>query len=166
MYRVARRGLVVFEPHDTFLTRIGVRMGVGQQYEVAAVAANDLQRGGVQNTALPNYVYRWTAREARKALASYDPSGAPRVRCLYDLRVPGEMADRMRARPARLAARVAVPVARAVLRVMPAQANAIALVIDKVDESRLQPWLRSCEGGPVLDPSWFGPDDGDLGHGC
>ena len=49
---------------------------------------------------------------------------------------------------------------------MPAQANAIALVIDKVDESRLQPWLRSCESGPVLDPSWFGPDDGDLGHGC
>ena len=50
MYRVARRGLVVFEPHDTFLTRIGVRMGVGQQYEVAAVAANDLQRVAVCRT--------------------------------------------------------------------------------------------------------------------
>ena len=84
MYRVARRGLVMFEPQDTVLTRLGVRLGVGQRYELAAVADNDLRWGGVQNTDVPNFVYRWTEREVRKTLGLVRPdrrsdgAGVPR----------------------------------------------------------------------------------------
>src|SRR5690242_11001700 len=32
MYRVARRGLVFFEPYDNLLTRLGVKLNIGQEY--------------------------------------------------------------------------------------------------------------------------------------
>src|ERR1700730_5289815 len=54
MYRVARRGVLAFEPRATKSERLGVRLGVGQQYEIAAVAAHGLQFGGVGNSATPN----------------------------------------------------------------------------------------------------------------
>ncbi len=44
MYRVARRGVLAFEPRDTRLVRLGVRLGFGQEYEIAAVAENGLRR--------------------------------------------------------------------------------------------------------------------------
>ena len=157
MYRVARRGVVVFEPQDTALTRLGVRLGVGQEYECAAVADNDLRWGGVQNTDVPNFVYRWTAREVGKTLASYDPTGHPRIRFFYDLRVPGAAAARLRSRPVKAMARVAAPVARAVLRLLPSQANAIAVVADKLDpRTDHHPWLVADEHGARADADWFG----------
>jgi SAM-dependent methyltransferase len=156
MYRVARRGIVVFEPQDTALTRLGVRLGVGQRYEWAAVADNDLRWGGVDNTDVPNFVYRWTEREARKTLASYDPSGEPRLQCFYDLRLPGEAAARLRRGPARLIARAAVPTARLVLKLMPSQANAIALIADKLDPAvDAHPWISSGHGGVSANTDWF-----------
>jgi SAM-dependent methyltransferase len=156
MYRVARRGVLVFEPQDTLLTRLGVWMGVGQRYEIAAVADNAVRWGGVQNTDVPNFVYRWTERDIRKTLASFDPTGEPHVRCVYDFRVPGEAAAATRGRAAQAVAQVAVPVVRRFLRLVPSQANAIGLVIDKVDPDRdLHPWLRIDDSGVRADESWF-----------
>jgi SAM-dependent methyltransferase len=172
MYRVARRGIVLFEPQETLLTRLGVRLGVGQRYECAAVAANDLRWGGVENTDVPNFVYRWTEREARKTLASYDPSGEPRLQCFYDLRLPGAAAARLRRGPARLIARAAVPTARLVLRLMPSQANAIALIADKLDPAvDGHPWISSGHEGVSAKADWFSRNatttstsHPDLGH--
>jgi SAM-dependent methyltransferase len=155
MYRVARHGIVVFEPHESLMSRLGVRLGVGQRYELAAVAANDVHRGGVQNTDVPNFVYRWTEREVYKTLAAYDPAGSPRVRFRYDLREPGEGAARLRRGPSATLARVAVPVVRAVLRFMPSQANAIAIVADKLGPRDLHPWLVWGSSGPTANAAWF-----------
>ncbi len=157
MYRVARRGVVLFEPQETALTRLGVRLGLGQQYECAAVADNDLQWGGVQNTDVPNFVYRWTERDVRKTLAAYDPTGDPRLQCFYDLRVPGAGAAQLRSRPVRALARIALPIARSVLHVAPSQANAIAVAADKLDpRTDHHPWLVADEHGARADASWFG----------
>lgn len=46
MYRVARVGVLAFEPRDTRLVRLGVKLGFGQEYEIAAVAGNGLRRAG------------------------------------------------------------------------------------------------------------------------
>jgi SAM-dependent methyltransferase len=171
MYRVARRGIVVFEPQDTLLTRIGVRLGIGQRYEWAAVAGNDLRWGGVENSDIPNFVYRWTARDAYKTLATYDPTGEPRLRFYYDLRVPDHWADSVRSWPARMMARVAVPAARMLLHLFPRQANAIAIVVDKLDPAvDLHPWLEEGGSGARLDASWFerrsAPNGRTVGEGA
>jgi SAM-dependent methyltransferase len=153
MYRVARRGIVAFEPHDTAVTRVGVWLGIGQRYERAAVADNALHSGGVRNTEVPNFVYRWTSREVEKTLASFDPRGVPRVRYFFDVREPGAAAAAVRSHPARLLAKAAVPIAHLVLRAAPRQANAIAVVADKLDPSRdLHPWLAEHDGHVQVDP--------------
>jgi SAM-dependent methyltransferase len=155
MVRVARRGVLFFEPQETLLTRLGVRFGLGQEYETAAVGFEGLGAGGVRNTPVPNYVYRWTAREVRKALASYEAFGPPRVRLFHGAMVP---AVRLATLPtgARFLARAAVPAARAVMRVWPAQANILGVAVDKVAVGgALHPWLTQGPSGPEPDIGWF-----------
>ena len=88
MYRVARRGVLAFEPRDTRLVRLGVKLGFGQEYEIAAVAENGLQAGGVGNSATPNFIYRWTEREIEKTIRTFNPAGRAEFRYFSALRVP------------------------------------------------------------------------------
>lgn len=62
LYRVARHGLLALEARDSALMRVAQRMGVVDEYELTAVADNDFAAGGVRNSPVPNYVYRWTER--------------------------------------------------------------------------------------------------------
>src|SRR5580704_18111082 len=101
MYRVARVGVLAFEPRETKLVRLGVRLGFGQEYEIAAVAGNGLRTGGVGNSATPNFVYRWTEREIEKTIRTFNPAGRAEVRYFSALRVPKE---RMRSMKNRLVA--------------------------------------------------------------
>lgn len=88
MYRVARTGIVCFEPIDNPVTRLGVRLGLGQEYEVAAVAGTGYRFGGQRNTPIPNYVYRWTRREVEKTVLAFAPVAKHRFFYFYALRVP------------------------------------------------------------------------------
>src|ERR1700754_1642004 len=98
MYRLARRGVVAFEPRDTRLVRLGVRLGFGQEYEVAAVAGNGLQFGGGGDSATPNFVYRWTKREIEKTIHTFAPEGRARFRYFSALRVPESRIRKMKNR--------------------------------------------------------------------
>ncbi len=71
IYRVAKDTLIVHEAQDTFLVRLMVKLGIALDYETGAVACKG---GGLNNTNIPNYVYRWTKREVVKTLNSYDPT--------------------------------------------------------------------------------------------
>jgi len=139
MYRVARVGVLAFEPRDTRLVRLGVRMGFGQEYEIAAVAGNGLRAGGVSNSATPNFVYRWTEREIEKTIRTFSPAGRVDVRYFSALRVPEE---RMRSMKNRLVAgslRALLPVVRLFAKVFPGQSNCFAFAIKKTGE--LHPWM-------------------------
>jgi SAM-dependent methyltransferase len=151
MYRVAKRGVLAFEPRDTALVRLGVRLGFGQEYEVAAVAANALQSGGVSNSATPNFVYRWTEREIEKTIRTFRPAGLAEVRYFSALRVPKE---RMRSMKNRLVAGslwALLPVVRLFAKVFPGQSNCFAFAVTKVRE--LHPWMVD-EG--TVDAEWVG----------
>lgn len=75
MYRVAKKGLIAIEARDSLTMRVSTALGVSPVYEPAAVAQNGGSNGGVANTGVANFIYRWTEREAQKTLASYDPTG-------------------------------------------------------------------------------------------
>jgi SAM-dependent methyltransferase len=62
LYRVARKGILAFESRDSVIIRLLERYGVTQTFEHAAVYYNDCKFGGVNNTEIPNYIYRWTLR--------------------------------------------------------------------------------------------------------
>ena len=152
MYRVASKGVLVFEPRDGVLVRCGVRLGLGQEYEVAAVVANDGAYGGVENSAVPNYVYRWTPRDVEKTIQSYAPHARHTFRYFYALRAPGS-ATGMRRGSWRLPLTRALNFGLARLaRFFPAFANNMAFFVGKPAlPDDLQPWLRESDGSLRLD---------------
>lgn len=72
MYRVSKRGILVIEANDCLLTRIACKLGLAEEYEYSAVLKNKTF-GGVDNTPIANYVFRWTEKEVTKLIKSYKP---------------------------------------------------------------------------------------------
>jgi SAM-dependent methyltransferase len=155
MYRVAQKGLLVLEPRDSFLVRLGVRLNFGQEYEVAAVAGNHLKFGGVKNTAIPNYVYRWTEREVEKTVRAYVPWGSPNLSFFYALRVPEARLKALKNPIVVLAVRMAVPFLNVFTFVLPKQSNNFAFAVQKPTQNDLQPWLSIELGTPVINEAWI-----------
>lgn len=145
LYRVARVAVVALESRDSALMRLAVRLGAVDEYEVGAVAAHGFRAGGVANTAVPNYVYRWTEREVEKTIASYAPHARHRYRWFREFELPDVVLDVDRSPRARLL-RLARPVAAAVTRLLPSQANLFAFGIEKPRlPDDLQPWMASAD---------------------
>lgn len=71
MLRVARKHVVLLEPNDSLFMRALTRAGFSFPYEIFSVVYHRHEAGGVRNSCVPNFIYRWTAREVRKAVSSY-----------------------------------------------------------------------------------------------
>ncbi len=151
MYRVARLGVLAFEPRDSRMVRLGVRLGFGQEYEVAAVAANGLQFGGAGNSATPNFVYRWTEREIEKTIRAFNPAGRPRFRYFSSLRVPADRIEAMKNRMGARTLKALLPAARLFAKAFPQQSNCFGFAITKTEE--LHPWMANEKS---VDADWVG----------
>jgi SAM-dependent methyltransferase len=155
MYRVARKGLLLFEPYDNLMTRIGVRLGVGQEYEHAGVFCNGYHHGGVGNSDIPNFVYRWTEREITKTINTYAPYARHDIRFIHRMRVPWTQLRRRRNKTSYHLARVARPALKLVEVCAPRQCNNFAALVLKPDLPRaLHPWLRRDAGAIRLNDRW------------
>jgi glycosyltransferase involved in cell wall biosynthesis len=152
MYRVAGRGLFALEARDSLLVRAAVRLKLTPEYELTAVAANDFCAGGVANTGVPNYVYRWTEREVEKTIASFAPHARNRVLFFHELELALPALKVGGRRVQRAAARATQPLLFALVRAVPRQANLFAFAVLKPELPReLHPWLRLEDGVPVAD---------------
>lgn len=157
MYRVSRRGILLFEPYDNLVTRLGLALNLGQEFEHAAVFYNNLAFGGVRNTAIPNYIYRWTKREIIKTITCVAPHGPPGFRFFHQLRVPwGQLKGRKN--PLFLwSVILAWPLLKLFSLSFPAQSNGFAAFIRKPSLPHdLYPWL-SLDGQQqvALNHSWL-----------
>lgn len=74
MYRLARKSVTFVENQDSLLMRAATAAGLVYAYELPAVVGANYESGGVDGTAVPNYVYRWTRRDLMKTVAAYDPA--------------------------------------------------------------------------------------------
>lgn len=156
MYRVARRGLLLFEPYDNLVTRIGVKLRIGQDYEHASVYCNEGHYGGVENTEIPNYVYRFTEREIIKTIHSYAPYARHDIRFFHRMRVPWTQLRRRRNQTFYRLVRLSTPALKLVELCFPRQANNFAAVVRKPElPAALHPWLRQ-EGDTIrMDRQWL-----------
>lgn len=152
MYRVARRSIVVFEARDSLTMRAAARVGLGIDYEVEAVVANDGRYGGLRDSGVPNHVYRWTEREVHKTLASCDPTGPVRLRHFHGLRLPDERLAMSRSRAKRLAGRVLGAAAEVVVRLAPRQGNEYAFWAGRPTDT--WPWLVRHGDDVAFDHDW------------
>ena len=73
MLRVSRRHVILMEPNDSLTMRALIRMRFSFPYELPAVTSNNYEKGGVQNSSIPNYIYRWDRRNIYQATAAYLP---------------------------------------------------------------------------------------------
>ena len=156
MYRVAKTAVIVFEPSDNVVTRLGVRLGLGQEYEVAAVAGNDCRFGGQKNTAIPNYVYRWTRREVEKTVSSYAPLGKHRFLYFHRSRIPWYRSRMKTRRLLDVAFVLLAPLIQCVSHVFPQVSNNFAFVALKPNLSDdLHPWLSRDNGSIAVNKAWI-----------
>jgi SAM-dependent methyltransferase len=72
LYRVAIRGVLIIESNDSFTMRLATKLKLAEEFEVSSIN-EDKNSGGLLDTAIPNYVYRWTEKEILKLLKSFDP---------------------------------------------------------------------------------------------
>ena len=73
MYRVAKKGVLIIESNDSLMMKIACKLKFAEDFEISSIDLKN-NTGGLLDTAVPNYVYRWTEREVKKTLKSYDPS--------------------------------------------------------------------------------------------
>ncbi len=140
MYRVAKKAVIAFEPPDNLLIRLMQRIGLALIYETPCCGGQD---GGVNNTDIPNYVYRWTEREIEKAISSYAPIASHRFYYAY---ASGEPSPPLTAGSVikRVVIRLAKPAYRLWGMCFPRQQNMFAFMVEKPILSRdLHPWLVS-----------------------
>lgn len=72
MHRVSKKGILIIEASDTFISRLACKLGLSEEFEISAVKKNKTF-GGVDNSSIPNFVYRWTEREIYKLFCAYQP---------------------------------------------------------------------------------------------
>ncbi len=73
MLRVSRKHVIIMEPNDSLLMHAFVKLRFSFPYELPAVIDHNFQAGGVRNSCVPNYIYRWNGRDMYKTTASYIP---------------------------------------------------------------------------------------------
>lgn len=71
MLRVARKHVVLLEPNDSFAMRTLTWTGFSFPYEIFSVVYHECEAGGVRDSCVPNFIYRWNANELRKTVSSY-----------------------------------------------------------------------------------------------
>ncbi len=148
MYRVARKAVIMVEPFDNQVTRIMMRLGLAQTYENTVVCGNKGAGGGVNNSTIPNYVYRFTEREIEKTIQSFSPIARHRLTFAYGYDQPGsEFIGGKGIKHALV--RILMPGYKLFVRLFPKQGNLFAARIEKPQlPSDLLPWLE-LQGGVV-----------------
>jgi hypothetical protein len=59
------------EPNDSLAMRLVVRMGFSFPYEIPAVVDHHGKSGGLRDSAIPNFIYRWNSYELFKTVSSF-----------------------------------------------------------------------------------------------
>lgn len=71
MLRISRKHVILLEPNNSIALQVPLRLRFSFPYELPAVIASGFQTGGVRDSSIPTYIYRWNALEMCQTTASY-----------------------------------------------------------------------------------------------
>jgi SAM-dependent methyltransferase len=155
MYRVARRSAILIESRDSFLTGLLELLKLTPAYETAAVYYNGCRYGGVNNTDIPNFVYRWKEREIEKTISSYAPYARHDFQYRYGTDVPHLGMAEKKGRWKVLAATLGLPLQKIMAGIFPKQQNLFACRIIKPElPADLHAWITLKNGVPTFNKCW------------
>ena len=148
MYRVARKGVIALEARDSLAMRWAAHFNLVCTYEIEAVVRNDFACGGVNNTDVPNYVYRWTEREFEKTIDTHNPVGKHRYVYSHGLSLPYQFAGMSKNPLKKLAVQILGPIIFVLTIAFKKQMNHFAMVAVKPSPpDDIWPWLEEAEAG-------------------
>jgi SAM-dependent methyltransferase len=73
MLRVSRRYVFLQEPNDSGFYKLLRRVGLIFPFEIPAVVANGYVAGGVRNSCVPNFIYRWNHSTIYQTALTFHP---------------------------------------------------------------------------------------------
>ncbi len=155
MYRVAQKGVILLESRDSFVMKIVEYCGLAQTYEHAAVFYNDCKYGGVRNTNIPNFVYRWTEREIEKTINSYAPYAQHHFYFNYDYDLPRSAQHRKKESYKMIFVYSSCLFYSIFAKLFPRQQNLFSCFIEKPDLERKHfEWLKYNDGKITFNKEW------------
>jgi SAM-dependent methyltransferase len=155
MYRVAKIAAISFESRDSLLMKFLEKIGLTPSYEHVAVFYNDGKFGGVNNTEIPNYIYRWTEREIEKTISSYAPLAQHQFAYQYGNDIPSATILEKKALIKKIIIIIANPIYRIFAMFFPKQQNLFAFRVDKPNIPQdLYQWLKVNDGEVKFDYEW------------
>ena len=141
MYRVAKKGILGIESRDSLTMRFLEKFKFTQTYEHAAVYHHDGKFGGVNNTGIPNYIYRWTERELEKTISSYAPEFKHDFFYKYGCAFPCTLELENKGTLKKYLLKFFRPSFTVFTILFPKQQNLFCFFIKKPDINSLWPWL-------------------------
>jgi len=155
IFRVAKQCALVLEARDSVLSRIAERLKIADDYELTAVVGDDYLFGGVKNTPIPNYVYRWTERDVIKTISAFAPYSLPKIAWYHEFAPPVFLLKGRKNVTGLLAMYLAYPALWLVTKLVKSQGNLFAFAITKPDLAKeMFPWLKLDEGHPTINSAW------------
>jgi SAM-dependent methyltransferase len=70
MLRVSRKYVIFMEPNDSFAMNALVKLNFSFPYELPAVIDHNYESGGLRDSQIPNFIYRWNRHEVVKTVSS------------------------------------------------------------------------------------------------
>lgn len=140
MLRVSKKGVGVFESRDSFLNSIANKLDLAPSYELEPCVLSGGKYGGIRNSHIPNYVYKWTENEVKKTVNSFIPHFKHKFYFYYGLLVPTQrlsMSKDIFKKTLGLISKFLVPIFFFFFK---KQGNLFAFVVVKNQE--LQSWLK------------------------
>ncbi len=96
----------------------------------------------MNNSDIPNHVYRWTEREFEKTVRSYDPTGPQNFEYFYGLNLPWHPSGALGSAVMRLASVAGSALTAPIKR----QRNSFAMVAVRPEPLSHWPWLERRDG--------------------
>jgi ubiquinone/menaquinone biosynthesis C-methylase UbiE len=143
MYRVARIGVIAFESRDSLLMTLMERLSLVPSYEHISVYYNEGKFGGVNNTSIPNYIYRWTERDIEKTINAYAPCAKHKILYEYGSDEPASSNLQKKASIKKIVVSMAKPFYYIFIKFFPTQQNLFAFHIRKPNlVIDIHPWIK------------------------
>jgi ubiquinone/menaquinone biosynthesis C-methylase UbiE len=139
MLRVSKKGIGVIEARNSLLNKISISLGFVPEYELEPLVLSRGGSGGLRNSNIPNFIYRWKENEVKRTVDSFLPQYIHKFWYFYGYAIP---LDRLSMSPSifkRAMGKIASVLLPIVKFLFPKQGNRFAFIVSK--EGKIQPWL-------------------------
>lgn len=151
MLRVSSKAVIFIESSDNILSKFARKIGFVPSYEIDAIL-ND-GKGGVENSSIPNFIYRWTRSEVKKTVNSFLPHTSNSFCFFHNYELPVARLNRSK----NIFIKATLPLIwflKLFLKTfIPRQANEFGVLIIK--GQKLHPWLIGKTNNPKLNLAYL-----------